>query len=68
METKIIPTLFKWAGGVQRLEALFMRFYERVSHDPILAPAFAGMPSSHFRTAAHFVAEVLGLPPLGLPM
>jgi hemoglobin len=62
METKAIPTLYDWAGGIERLETLFMRFYERVSVDPVLAPVFAKMSSEHFRTVAHFVAEVLGGP------
>jgi hemoglobin len=64
MQTKEIPTLYQWAGGVERLEALFMRFYERVPDDPILAPAFATMAAAHSRTVAHFVAEVLGGPAL----
>ena len=64
METKQIPTLYHWVGGIERLEALFMRFYERVPADPILAPVFANMPCAHFRTVAHFVAEVLGGPAL----
>ena len=64
METKEIPTLYDWAGGIQRIETLFMRFYERVPADPVLAPVFAKMSSEHFRTVAHFVAEVLGGPSL----
>jgi hemoglobin len=64
METKEIPTLYDWAGGVQRIETLFMRFYERVPADPVLAPVFSKMSSEHFRTVAHFVAEVLGGPSL----
>jgi hemoglobin len=64
MEAKANPTLYAWAGGIERLEALFMRFYERVPDDPILAPVFAQMSSEHFRTVAHFVAEVLGGPAL----
>ena len=64
MKTEVIPTLCDWAGGIERLEALFMRFYERVPDDPVLAPVFATMSSEHFRTVAHFVAEVLGGPTL----
>ena len=60
METKQIPTLYEWVGGIQRLETLFMKFYERVPADPILGPIFAEMPAEHFRTVAHFVGEVLG--------
>jgi hemoglobin len=64
MKTKQIPTLYEWVGGIQRLETLFMKFYERVPADPVLAPIFAEMPAEHFRTVAHFVGEVLGGPPL----
>jgi hemoglobin len=64
METKQIPTLYEWVGGIGRLEALFMRFYARVPDDPILAPVFAHMAPEHFRTVAHFVGEVLGGPAL----
>jgi hemoglobin len=62
--TRAVPTLYEWVGGLAALEALFQRFYERVPADPILGPVFAGMPPEHFRTVAHFVAEVLGGPPL----
>jgi hemoglobin len=64
MQIKAIPTLCDWAGGIERLDALFMRFYERVPNDPLLAPVFATMPATHFRTVAHFVVEVLGGPML----
>jgi Bacterial-like globin len=64
METKQIPTLYEWVGGIGRLESLFMRFYSRVPDDPILAPVFAHMSAEHFRTVAHFVGEVLGGPAL----
>lgn len=55
METKAIPTLYEWAGGIEPLEALFMKFYDRVPADPVLAPVFEKMSSEHFRTVAHFV-------------
>ena len=45
MEAKEIPTLYKWVGGIERLEALFRRFYERVPDDPILAPVFRTTPA-----------------------
>ena len=64
METKQIPTPYQWVGGIERLEALFMKFYARVPADPILGPVFANMPPEHFRTVAHFVGEVLGGPAL----
>lgn len=60
--TEQIPTLYQWAGGLDAIEALFRRFYQRVPADPLLAPVFAGMPESHFQTVAHFVSEVLGGP------
>lgn len=62
MEPTQIPTLYDWVGGIERIEALFMMFYERIPADPILGPVFAAMPPEHFRTVAHFVAEVLGGP------
>lgn len=64
METKRIPTLYEWVGGIDQLETLFMTFYARVPADPILGPVFANMPSDHFRIVAHFVGEVLGGPAL----
>ena len=59
-----VPTLYEWCGGIEKIEAVFKRFYERVRIDPILAPVFAEMPAEHFQTVAHFVAEVLGGPTL----
>jgi hemoglobin len=58
------PTLYQWAGGIDRLEALFATFYDRVPADAVLAPVFAQMSKDHFRVVAHFVAEVLGGPKL----
>jgi len=64
MESDNIPTLYEWAGGIERIDILFMKFYERVPSDPILAPVFAGMSPDHFQVVARFVAEVLGGPKL----
>jgi hemoglobin len=64
MNERRIPTLYEWVGGIDRLEALFGRFYERVPTDTLLAPVFARMAPGHFRTVAHFVGEVLGGPAL----
>jgi hemoglobin len=61
MEIKT-PTLYEWAGGSDRIEALFRAFYERVPADAVLGPVFAQMPKEHSRIVAHFVAEVLGGP------
>lgn len=64
MPEERIPTLYEWVGGAERIEGLFRRFYERVRDDAILAPVFSQMPPEHFKTVAHFVAEVLGGPAL----
>ena len=61
---KTVPTLYEWVGGFEKIENLFRLFYEHVREDPILAPVFANMPATHFRTVAHFVSEVLGGPKL----
>jgi hemoglobin len=62
--TQEVPTLYEWVGGIERIEQLFMRFYERVRVDSVLAPVFAKMPAEHFQTVAYFVSEVLGGPKL----
>lgn len=49
-----VPTLYEWCGGMQRIEALFKKFYEYVRADSVLAPVFAEMPEEHFQTVAHF--------------
>src|SRR5206468_3671635 len=64
MTPKNPPTLYEWVGGIDKIEHLFQRFYERVRDDQILSPVFANMPATHFRTVAHFVSEVLGGPKL----
>src|SRR6476646_6137545 len=64
MDSKATPTLYEWVGGIGPLTTLFKAFYARVPADPILGPVFAQMSPEHFETVAHFVAEVLGGPPL----
>jgi hemoglobin len=64
MTTAQTPTLYEWAGGIERIKALFKAFYERVPTDPILAPVFAQMAPEHFEIVARFVSEVLGGPRL----
>ena len=54
MADKEIPTLYRWAGGSERLEMIFQAFYDRVPSDPVLGPVFAGMAPEHFETVAHF--------------
>lgn len=63
MDSTPVPTLYEWAGGIDRLDALFSAFYARVPDDPVLKEVFAGMSSHHSATVARFVAEVLGGPP-----
>jgi hemoglobin len=59
-ETKPVPTLAEWLGGRDRLTTLTKRFYEKVPHDSILAPVFAGMDPQHTVHVANFIAEVFG--------
>ena len=57
-----VPTLYAWLGGIEALERLTTRFYERVPDNPTLAPIFAHMSTQHAKHAAAFLAEVLGGP------
>jgi hemoglobin len=61
-ETKTVPTLFQWMGGMPAIERLMTVFYGRVPQDALLAPVFAHMSSEHVDHVARFVAEVLGGP------
>ena len=56
------PTLYEWLGGIDALNRLTTRFYERVKDDPVLATVFAHMGGDHPRHVAAFLAEVLGGP------
>jgi hemoglobin len=53
-----VPTLYEWAGGMDKFEAWTKLFYERVHEDAVLEPVFRGMSPDHARHVAHFVAEV----------
>ena len=55
-----IPSLYEWLGGAEVLNALMVKFYERVSGDELLRPLFGDMPADHPRHVADFVGEVLG--------
>lgn len=57
-----VPTLYEWAGGREKIETLFRRFYEKVPKDAVVGPVFAKMPAHHHKIVAHFVTEVLGGP------
>ena len=57
-----VPTLYEWLGGIDALNRLTTRFYERVKENAILAPIFAHMSPEHPHHVAAFLAEVLGGP------
>ena len=57
-----VPTLYEWLGGIDALNRLTARFYERVRDNAILAPIFAHMSGEHPQHVAAFLAEVLGGP------
>ena len=62
MTTSSVPTLYEWLGGIDVLNRLTVRFYERVRDNAVLAPIFAHMSSEHPQHVAAFLAEVLGGP------
>lgn len=62
--SKPVPTLFEWAGGMTAFETLFQKFYDKVLDDELLLPVFKHMSPEHRLHVAHFVAEVLGGPKL----
>ncbi len=55
-----VPSLYEWLGGTEVLNALMVKFYERVSADELLRPLFGAMPADHPRHVADFVGEVMG--------
>ena len=57
-----VPTLYEYVGGIDALNRLTTRFYERVKDNKILAPIFAHMSVDHPQHVAAFLAEVLGGP------
>jgi hemoglobin len=62
MSAQPIPTLYEWAGGIDRLLQLTGVFYEKVKLDPLIGPVFAAMSAEHPRHVAQFIAEVFGGP------
>jgi len=48
------------ASGAEVLEALMVKFYQRVSADELLWPLFGEMAADHPRHVAQFVGEVTG--------
>jgi len=63
-DTKTIPTLYEWAGGMPVFEKLTTLFYEKVLQDELLEPVFKHMSPDHRLHVAHFIAEVFGGPKL----
>jgi hemoglobin len=57
-----VPSLYEYVGGIDALNRLTSRFYERVKNNEILAPIFAHMSADHPQHVATFLAEVLGGP------
>jgi len=55
-----VPSLYEWLGGAEVLNALMVKFYERVSADELLRPLFGAMPADHPRHVADFVGEMMG--------
>jgi hypothetical protein len=52
-----VPTLYEWAGGAARLQALTEVFYRKVKADPLLQPVFAHMDAHHPTYVANFSAR-----------
>jgi len=57
-----VPSLYEWAGGIQRLRRLTEVFYPKVKADALLGPVFAQMDAHHPQYVADFIAEVFGGP------
>ena len=62
MTNQDVPTLYDWLGGIDALNRLTVRFYERVKADSLLASVFAHMGADHPSHVAAFLGEVLGGP------
>lgn len=57
-----VPSLYEWAGGMDRIQAWIHHFYAAVVEDPLLEPLFGTMDAGHPSHVAHFLAEVMGGP------
>lgn len=62
MTEQKIPTLYDWLGGIDALNRLTTRFYERVQVDEMLGPVFEHMGADDPAHVAALLAEVLGGP------
>jgi len=59
-----IPSLYEWAGGLDIIKELIVKFYDKVMKDDILKGLFLHMSEVHQINVAHFISEVLGGPKL----
>jgi CDGSH-type Zn-finger protein/truncated hemoglobin YjbI len=58
-----VPSLFEWAGGLPGLTRLTRRLYEKlIPADPVLAPAFAGLPPGYPEREAARAGAAFGGP------
>lgn len=57
-QPKTVPTLYEWAGSMDKFEAWTTLFYQRVRQDAVLEPVFRSMSPDHAQHVAHFIAEV----------
>jgi CDGSH-type Zn-finger protein len=57
-------TVYEWAGGIEALERLTSRFYDKIlsEPDPVLEPVFRGMDAEHPRHVAAWLGETFGGP------
>jgi len=58
------PTLYEWAGGLEVIQELIVKFYDKVVKDDVLKPIFQHMSKAHQINVAHFISEVFGGPKL----
>jgi len=61
---KKAPTLYEWAGGLEVIQELIDKFYDKVVEDEILSPLFLHMSKQHQINVAYFISEVFGGPKL----
>src|SRR5262249_20692500 len=62
MDNQGIPTLYEWLGGLDSLNRLTKRFYERDNLDALLGPVFVHMSAEPPAHVAAFLAAMRGGP------
>jgi hypothetical protein len=63
MDTKV-PSLYDWLSGMEALERLTIRFYEKVLEDELLKELFKGMAAEHPKHVAMFLRKCSVVPRL----